>query len=167
MNTGDIIKPSSTGLNDLFTTIESMRAKHLTASQQAGSNTSGITSAFDTAVARTGNLAARTNVQRIQDNLTAIAGSGSFVENNSSSRYTTTITVPAVGALITAANFNSWQTVVNNMNNVCGRYSRYSGQYGSRYGHYGHYGEYGHYGAYDHYLWYTQKYTKRSAWRGK
>ena len=100
-----IIKPSSTGLNDLFTRVEAMRSKHLTASQAAGSSTTGITSAFATNVAVTGNKAERANVQQLKDNIDAVAASGSFSANKGS--VATAITVPAVGDLITATNFNT------------------------------------------------------------
>lgn len=102
---GSIIKPSSTGLNDLFTRIEAMRQAHLTASQNAGSSTSGITSQFTTNVAVTGNPAARANVQQLKDDIDAVAASGSFTANKGST--VTAITVPSVGALITATDFNS------------------------------------------------------------
>lgn len=126
-----IIKPSSTGLNDLFTRIEALRKSHLTASQNAGTNTSGITTAFATNVAVTGNPAARANVQQLKTDIDAVAASGSFVANKGSTP--TTITVPAVGDLITATNFNTWNNIITGMEGVCAHYGRYSGHYSGRY----------------------------------
>lgn len=150
---GSIIKPSSNGLNDLFSRIETLRGKHLTASQAAGSSTTGITSAFPTNVAVRDALADDANVSRLKSNIDAVAASGSFVANRGS--VATAITVPSVGSLIKATDFNAWDTVVTNMENVCAHYDRYSrydeyshySHYGSRYDEYGQYGKYGHYGS--------------------
>lgn len=129
---GNTIKPSSNGLNDLFTRINTLRAKHYTASQSAGSSTTGITSEWTTRV-ETDEAASAASVSTLNDQIRAVGASGSFTANNTSTRYATEITVPSVASLIRATDFNAWDTVITNMENVCAHYSRYSSFYSSRY----------------------------------
>lgn len=142
----DLLKPSSNGLNDLFTRINTMRANHLTASQAAGTSTTNITSAWPTNVVATGQTAQATTVTDLDNRIRAVGASGSFTENNASTRYATSITVPSVGALIKATDFNAWDTVLTNMEKVCSHYTRYSSFYSGHYGSFyssfysGHYG---------------------------
>lgn len=164
-------KVNAADLNNLYTRLNTMRANHLTASQQAGTSTSGITSAFPTSKATVGNKILKTDTDALLTEANAIKNSGSFRAQTNASTVGT-IAIPAVGALIQATNsstragFNDWNTVITAMEGVCANYSRYGSRYGSQYGsHYGgHYG--GHYGShygghYSHsYSWYTQRYSK-------
>ena len=43
---GNPIKPKDTGLNNLWATLETIRAKQLTAAQNAGESTTGLATAF-------------------------------------------------------------------------------------------------------------------------
>ena len=103
---GTIIKPSSNGLNNLFARIEAIRANQLTAATQAGESTTGISSAFATNIAVTGQPARSSNVQQLKTDIDAVAASPTFKRNNTSS-YATAITVPSVGSLIKATDFNA------------------------------------------------------------
>ena len=105
VSTGTIVKPSSNGLNDLFTRIEALRASHLTATKNAGGSTTNISSAFATNVAVTGNTANAANVSQLKTDIDAVAASTSFTNNKGS--VATSITVPSVGALLKATDFNA------------------------------------------------------------
>ena len=129
-----LIKPSSNGLNDLFTRINTIRANHLAASQAAGSSTTGITSAWPTNVVATGDTAQAATISDLNSRIRAVGASGSFSANNTSTRYVTEIAVPSVGSLIKATDFNAWDTVLTNMEKVCANYSRYSSFYSGHYG---------------------------------
>ena len=102
---GNIIKPSSNGLNNLFARIEALRSAHYTATANAGGSTSGISSAFNTTVS-TGKTAQAATISTLKSNIDAVAASTSFVNNNTN-RIATGITVPSVGSLLTASGFNA------------------------------------------------------------
>lgn len=165
---GNPIISTDNGPNNLFARLEAMRASHLTASQQAGTSTTGITSAFPTAPISRGDLATRAATPNaLSTEVQAIISSGSFQANKGSSFTQTNISpIPAIGDLISAANFNAWNTTITNMENVCPNYTRYGTQYGTRYGSqygsrygYKYSGEYGsRYGT--QYSWYTQRYSR-------
>ena len=164
VNQYDPILPNNNGLNNLFARLEAMRAGHYTASSDAGSSTTGITSAFATTPAVRNETARQSTVSDLSTRVSAVINSGSFQANKGNFNQTNISPIPAIGDLIKATDFNAWNTTIKSMEGVCAHYSRYGTHYGTRYGsQYGsHYsGQYGsryggHYGS--HYSWYTQRY---------
>ena len=158
---------SPLGFNTLFVRLNNIRANHLNKDGQNATANSTFATAFPTSVSVQGNAIPQSEPQRIKDELNTLSQSAWLTTT-----FASKITVPAVGDLITAANFNTWSSVISEVEAICANYSQYGSQY-SQYNNYGNdyseygsqYSEYNNYGS--KYSQYNNDYSKYSEYTGK
>lgn len=143
---------SASGFNNLFTRLDNIRKNHLNKDGQNSTANSTFATAFNTSVAKVGEKPIPNNVQQIKNNLTTLAQSA-WLDTTFASK----ITIPTVGSLLKATDFNVADNTITEVEGICPNYSQYSqyGQYGN-YDQYGQYTNYGQYGQYTNYAKYSQ-----------
>ena len=149
-NIGSGTSASAAGFNNLFARLETLRAKHKTAMDNAGKSQANLNTAFATNIAVQGQKPVPSNVQQIKTNLEKLASSDYI-----NTTFAAKIAVPSTGALLRAVDFNTADNTITEVEQICANYSKYSqyNQYSeyNKYNQYSQYGDYGQYGQYSQY----------------
>ena len=170
MNTGDLAKILD--FNSLFQRIKTVRDNHANASAQLGT-----LSAFtgDSGIAQYSTITTNP-IEQLKLQLTELSKSKWYTSGTTSSittmsDYGTSITIPDIGTLIKATDFNTIETAITAAENAplpsySSKYSQY-GNYSSKYSQYSKYSnyssKYSQYGKYSKYGNYSSKYSNYSS----
>lgn len=137
ISAGTVLRPAT--FNALLTRLDTVRKNHLNKNGQNSTANSTFATAFVTNIAASGQIVDDNNVTKLKNTLTTLAQSAWL-----DSTFANKITVPSVGTLVKASDFNVWDNTVTAVEAICPNYSKY-----------GQYSNYGDYSAYSHYD-YTQ-----------
>ena len=127
------------GFNNLFLRLENLRIIHNNA---IGQTYTGISSSFPTSVAQIETLANANIVNTLNDELNILKNStwdeSNGVTGNLGIKYPNNFSVPSIGELLKAADFNTLNTEMTALEGICPVYSsqystRYSNAYGNAY----------------------------------
>jgi len=120
---GDIVDDAE--FNKLFEQLEEIRKVHKAASGLTSAQQTALSTAYNTTVANAG-VTVRTSVPtELKNDITNLENSPYL------SGFSSQITIPTVGALLSFSMSSGWQTVVTNMKNACANCSYFSSNFTS------------------------------------